>query len=548
VKKRMNWLWSIAALSLVVSACGQAPATSVSAPTTSSSAASTAAPAADAASAASAAPAAATSGAATDSGEVVDLTVWTNASTPEVGPPPEDWPGYTVIREQLNINLTYALIPQGNDGVTKLSAQASADDLPDFFQITNRNLFFQLVDQGQIAPVNDVLPLMPERTKARYSDESLNKLVTIDGQIYGFQEPQLFQQRANLLVRQDWLDALGLEAPTTLDEFLEVAKAFTEQDPDGNGQNDTFGFGAYIHPSAENYALGPDFSFIYGAYAETFGLTARQPEYQQATAFIKQLNDARVLDPDWTTIKQDDFRARWKQGKYGMFVEDFCAATCAANYKEFDENNPSGELVAIAPPAGPNGESQINTYSPAGNLFVMSQRASDEGKGPAIARLLEWMHSGEGYYLTGFGEQGIDLSADGALEVFPWPEDKAVADVRRSYTQLKWLALNGNEAEMKARYPAFETGNGRTVDPLAYYEISSNSPYASTTGVELIQPASMQADIDRYISENLTQFVLSQKPLDDATWAEFINAMDGLGVADWEAQAKQTLQEAGLVQ
>ena len=44
-----------------------------------------------------------------------------------------------------------------------------------------------------------------------------------------------------MFIRQDWLDNLGLKMPTTIEELKEVARAFTEDDPDGNGQNDTYG-------------------------------------------------------------------------------------------------------------------------------------------------------------------------------------------------------------------------------------------------------------------------------------------------------------------
>ena len=46
-----------------------------------------------------------------------------------------------------------------------------------------------------------------------------------------------------LWIRTDWLDNLGLKAPTTMDELLEVARAFRYDDPDGNGQDDTWGIG-----------------------------------------------------------------------------------------------------------------------------------------------------------------------------------------------------------------------------------------------------------------------------------------------------------------
>ena len=40
------------------------------------------------------------------------------------------------------------------------------------------------------------------------------------------------------IIRQDWLDKLGLETPTTTDELYEVLKAFRTEDPNGNGVQD----------------------------------------------------------------------------------------------------------------------------------------------------------------------------------------------------------------------------------------------------------------------------------------------------------------------
>ena len=37
------------------------------------------------------------------------------------------------------------------------------------------------------------------------------------------------------MIRQDWLDELGLSMPETQDELVEVLKAFRDQDPNGNG-------------------------------------------------------------------------------------------------------------------------------------------------------------------------------------------------------------------------------------------------------------------------------------------------------------------------
>lgn len=502
---------------------------------------------------------AAPTSAAPPAGEPVEISFWTGPSNPEGAPPPADWAVYKILREKYKIDLKLTLLPLGAEGETKLNAAAAANQLPDLFGI-GRNQYYQYLDRDLLGQVDELLPLMPERTKSHYSDANRNKLVTADGHMYGLQEPPLppNPKRTGLAIRQDWLDKLGLKAPTTLDEFLEVAKAFTEKDPDGNGKNDTYGFGAYISAASGSPTLGVQFDFIYGAYGlpgtwdlrdpAAFGANVRNPDYQKATAFIKQLVDAKVIDPDWPTMKIDDFRARWKQGKYGMFFEDFCAMICKTNYKDFDANNPSGKLVYIDPPKGPDGKSAVSAFSAVGGVLAVSKQAIESGKGPAIARFLEWASAGEGYYLLGFGQEGVNYKIDAGgnivTEGVPAPHD---VKEQQPLLQIKGLVYNGSDQELKARYPAHKTSDGRTIEPLEYVKLSNKMPWIDATAAALIKPATNQADIDRYIRENLVQFALGQKPLDDASWGEFVKGLGDVGFADWEATAKKTLQEAGFI-
>ena len=187
---------------------------------------------------------------------VTDLTIWLPAGSPEAGPPPADWEVYKIIREKLNINLKLIVAPIGADGEQKLSALAAANDLPDVFEMRNRNQFFQLAGQGLLGNVKPILKFMPQRNLERYKDADLNLLATVDGTLLGLQEAQLLYKRTSLLIRQDWLDKLGLKAPTNLTEFLAVAKAFTEKDPDGNGKNDTYGLGINTDWTPGGFEIG----------------------------------------------------------------------------------------------------------------------------------------------------------------------------------------------------------------------------------------------------------------------------------------------------
>ncbi|GAB4529671.1 MAG: hypothetical protein Kow0063_06960 [Anaerolineae bacterium] len=494
--------------------------------------------------------------------EPVDIEMWLLATVTEAGPPPDDWIAYDIIRERLGINLTYVIMPTGADGEAKLNAAAAANALPDFVQMVSasgdvRGTLFRLVELGLIAPVEDLMPLMPERVKTHYNDPLLIDLVTFNGHQYGFPEPPPLPKREGLVIRKDWLDRLGLEPPTTLDELFEVAKAFTEQDPDGNGQNDTYGIGGFINGPG----LGNRFDFIFGAFGvpgvwnftdpANFGLNVRDAQYPEALAYFKSLVDAKVIDPDWPTLTRDEFRARWKQGRFGIMWEDFAALTNKSNYAPFDENFPDAEWIPLPAPKGPEGEAYYGVYTGRGNIFALSQRAADEGKGEAVARLLEWMTTPEGYYLLGFGQEGVNFVLDQDGNVTTEGIDPALAwnsPEQQPFTQMRnQLIFYNTPAEINARYPTYQTLNGRTMEPMKFLRFFQEQPWVDGRGIQVILPPANAADFDRFYNEGQIRFVLGQEELNEQTWAAYLAGLDSLGAQEYEASARQSLEDAGLL-
>jgi putative aldouronate transport system substrate-binding protein len=116
------------------------------------------------------------------------MELWALETVTVAGPPPVDWIAYQVIRYELCINLTYVIVPTGTDGEAKLNAAAAANDLPDLFQITvanndTRGGLFRFVELGLVAPVDDLMPLMPQRAATHYNDPLLINLVTFDAPV-----------------------------------------------------------------------------------------------------------------------------------------------------------------------------------------------------------------------------------------------------------------------------------------------------------------------------------------------------------------------------
>ncbi len=282
-----------------------------------------------------------------------------------------------------------------------------------------------------------------------------------------------------------------------------------------------------------------------------FGLNVRSEQYPEALAYFKSLVDAKVIDPDWPTLTRDDFRARWKQGLFGIMWEDFAALTNKSNYEPFDTNFPDAEWIPLPAPQGPNGDASYGVYTGRGNIFAVSQQAADAGKGEAIARLLEWMAT-DGYYLLGFGEEGknfiIDengnISTEGILET-----DAYTSPERQPFTQMRnQLIFYNTEQEINARYPTYETINGRLMEPMTFLQFFQNQPWVDGRGIQVILPPDNAADFDRFYSEGMLQFVLGQQELNDDTWAEYLAGLDSLGAAEYEAAAKQALTDAGLLE
>ena len=87
----------------------------------------------------------------------------------------------------------------------------------------------------------DWLPLIQDNPNWQMLPEGMKAAYMRDENLVGLPsawEPGGFFTRH---IRQDWLDNLGMELPTTIDELYEVLRAFTEDDPNQSGADDTIG-------------------------------------------------------------------------------------------------------------------------------------------------------------------------------------------------------------------------------------------------------------------------------------------------------------------
>ena len=382
--------------------------------------------------------------------------------------------------------------------------------------MVSRPVLTRLVDQGLVAPVDDYYALMPNRTAQQYDADSI-AMTTIDGQSYGLASPASIARNEGLLIRKDWLDNLGLEVPTTLDEMMEVMMAFTYNDPDGNELYDTWGYGAFIE--TDNVIKGYPGSRLFpilGAFGVD-GLWCLEEE-------------EGVMDPNWLTYKKDDFRAAWKQGRFGIMKEQNAAYAAEANYAPFDANFPDGEWIVIDPPKGPEGYASVGAYDQNYRIYAISQDAVDEGKAEKICELLEWMSFDEGYFLCGWGQEGVNYVLDeNGVPV--------TGDLGENYN---------SDTELASRYPTYTTAvSGKTMSALTTLREMQEKYWTPAIGSG--QMPTPNADVQRYYEQSLAEFLSGQRELTPENWQAFLDQFNAIGGAAWNQQGIDYARENGLV-
>ena len=489
---------------------------------------------------------------------LVPIELWYGLSMTEMPPPPGDWHVIQLIRDKLGIDLSISALPSANtDQDVKINAAAAANNLPDLFQV-NRTPWLNIVNVGVVGAVDDLYALMPERTAKMYDAES-RAYTTINGRSYGLAQPGAISRNEGVLIRKDWLDRLGLAVPVTTEDYFNVMKAFSERNPDGAGR---YGYGAFLEIETYEGGLGRRFDPIMGAFgvAGTWnlqgsnpGLNVRRPEMFDALAYVKRMVDERVIDPNWISLNKDDFRAAWKQGRFGIMREQMAAYAAEANYAPFDQNFPNGEWMVIDPPRGPTGLRSVGVFPNAYRTYAVSAKAIQANKGATIAKLLEWMvdeSNDGGYYLLGWGERGVNfiIGPDGAPTSAGIPDPSKAWDRAEitSITQLRNLVHYNSQMELVARYPTYRTAvSGKTMSALTTLYDMQKRDWTPNDGSNALPTPN--ADVKRFYEQGVVEFVTGARPLTRDAWNAWVAEFDRIGGKAWEDAGIAAARAGGYI-
>ncbi|MGN7966308.1 ABC transporter substrate-binding protein [Microbacterium sp. 22179] len=337
------------------------------------------------------------SGGESDAGSAGGELTFSNWQFLEDGKGPIIWDavkGYTGPND--DIELTKVEIPFANYA-DKLSTELGAGGGPDVMVLQDSQ-FASLVDAGVLEPLDDIADELGDDLN------NTNEAGVFDGGQYGFNWER--PTYSTVIYNKDIFAQLGLEVPTTFDEFLTTAQTI----------KDELGIAGWAgrHQTAEIDGWTLEMAnWIYGFGGELSdgdALTIDRAENVEAVeAFLETFaSGVAPIGDDAST-----FRAKFGQGQVGMLFENSGVATTITSNPD---NAVNGQNMGAAPLplANPGSNSQL----------IIAVNANSDNK-EAAKDFVRWVLGEEGQTAirAGLGASAMatDVEPDAAfLEANPW--------------------------------------------------------------------------------------------------------------------------------
>lgn len=431
----------------------------------------------------------------TDAGEKSEKPVVLRAITHTGQAPAADSKVYQVLKEKLNVE--FEIIETTTDNrKEKVNIMLATGDIPD--------LFF-----SSVAPTSDEMQKWMKQGLILSYDQYADSYPNVKAQLEKFKDitnltngqyymlpiqrqigSYAFVNDHSFWVRKDYLENLGMEIPQTFEEFTELLYAMTNNDPDGNGVNDTFGLTIdnawWLYPIYNMFGASEKY------YVEENGewkAEAISQNMKDAVVYLNKLYKDGVLDPEFMINKSGRVYENFISGKSGLMFKN-----AGVNYNgiydqiqdAFPDKDPKDLFTWVPVPTGVNGKAArldggANYW---GATFLGNTQ--DETKTKKALEVLDFLASEEGQDLFFYGIEGEHYKVEDGKKVSLIPDLKTVYEYDNT-GRLGHLAvwLDGlfpesvaNREECKESYQAsMDAVHG---DPLLYVDLDIDATTKKT--------------------------------------------------------------------
>lgn len=323
----------------------------------------------------------------------------------------------------------------------------------------------------------------------------------IEGRLYGLPLERGLSRDA-LTYRYDWLQNLGLEEPKTVDGMVNMWLAFTKDDPDGNGVNDTYGVVTSGLTFLDQIAihLGAPNNWRY----EDGVMTKMQltEEYAQALDICRMLYAEGAVHPEFAIRERADYEGDFISGKSGSYYD------VSTGISAFQSRIANPNAVLHASNLFANGKGEIFTSAGRGNngVLLFSKKAiPDKETLDKVINLFDRLADEEMCNLLALGVEGTNYEVvDGVARMLPENDAYWQEKIHNPYSiplAVRWPILRTMPVE-------YDYGDQRNLEI-----IQENAPYAvadPTLGLISELYNDLGGDLDTLLRDAATLYIMGE--------------------------------------
>lgn len=458
----------------------------------------------------------------------------------------KDWnehPALKRMEELTGIHIEWECIPDSGFNEKRNLAFAS-DDLPDLIMRAKISPQEEMkyASNGQLIALDQYMEYAPNLSALMEEDDAIRKGITMpDGHIYSC--PQLNKTEGNLIhhywINKTWLDKLGLEEPTTVDELYDVLVAFRDGDPNGNGQKDEIPYCVVgkEYPHRMFYDLLGSWGFgINGVMDSDYAFSwldidsedkvrfiGREDKFRNMVEFLNRLWEEGLTDKESYSQDQTQVAAKVNADQVGF----------VARAQNTQWMGAAGENYVQCPVLeGPYGDRALINVESNVQMTGVAVITSANQYPEATMRWLDYWYSEEGTVLCRLGIEGESYEVvDGEYQLTDSiannPDGKTTDEALGDWAIFGGGYLPQNVIAKVTLGAAVAPQTVEANEVVRDYVVPfSVVPRVKFTEEESIKLGTYAQDIVNYATENVVKFITGERSLNERdAYVEELNRM-----------------------
>lgn len=482
----------------------------------------------------------------------VTLKIWKPAISVLIGQYPDQsqLPIYQELTKKTGINFKI-LCPAVGEEKDQFNLMVSSGDLPDILDETSVNNYYpggivKASTDGIITKLNDLQnKYAPDLLKiyntykgvdAYVKDENGNYLAVpfIRGQ-------QQYLCTSGLIMRKDWLDKLGLTAPTTIDEWYTTLSAFK------NKLGATAPLLDLSLPLYGAYGISSDY-FMEGGKVKYGPADSRYKNF--LTEMAKWYKEG-LIDPEIATNNSKTKDAKACSDRAGAFSGS--GGNGIGRYEQqMASANPSYKLIGVQSPTLKKDETSrfYNCEKAVSSGAVCCITSKCKNQDVAMS-FLNYGYTKEGYVLYNFGVEGTTFNWENGYPKFTSTITKNSQGL--SFTAALQMYARSPDSGPFVQDPRYQEQYFALPEQMdafhswtKYKDSASGGNSPTLRGVmnqtETSETAPVDTQISTYVNEMLYKFLEGQTPINDSTFNAYLAQLKTLGL-DTAVKNRQSAED-----